>query len=191
MHVRVALVACTIGLLLSGSSCSNGEPYGTLPPTTPTASPPATTKPTPTPSPTPPAPTPPALATQDSAPGAEAFARFYLVAQDYANRTGRTALLRSLGTCKGCDAVAAGIEGFYAAGGQVEGGEVSVLSSTVIKHVRSISALVAVTYTQAEGRQIRKNGNITVVPATGHNGVLLTLRRDRSEWQVANVQTTK
>src|SRR5215475_4240161 len=184
MHTRVALAACTIGLLLSGSSCSSGEPYGALPPTTPATSPPP---PPPPPPPTLPEPTPPALATQDSAPGAEAFARFWLIALDYAYQTGNTKPFRSLGSCKTCVAVADGIDWLYSEGGHYEAGRLSAVESTTNRHVPNRAALVSLYYSREARRVVRGNGGIQIVQGAKRLGFLLTLARD-SRWTVTQAQ---
>jgi hypothetical protein len=187
MHVRVALVACTIGLLLSGSSCSSGEPYGTLPPTTPTTPPPTTTEPTRTTTPTPPEPTPPALATQDSAPGAEAFARYWLTALDYAYQTGNTKPFRSLGDCRGCKALADGIDRTYSSGGRIEGGRIAVQRSEVTKYVGDMAALIELIYSSGP-RRITDHGDIQTSPPEKNVRLLITLRRDDRTWVVTGAQ---
>jgi hypothetical protein len=174
VHITVAVAA----VALTAVACSGSDPEPSPVPTgTPASvtSVPSTPATSPAPTPTPAAPTLPAAARADTPAGAEAFARFYIVTQDYANRTGDTKLLRSLGQCPGCIAVADSIEHFYQSGGRVEGGTLTVIAATVTRHVAGEAALVAVTYKQATGRQVNKDGSSQVVPAAT-NKVLQTLR---------------
>jgi hypothetical protein len=174
MRATLAVVASVAALLLSASSCSGDDPYGTLPPTTPATSPPLTT-PTPTASPTPPEPTLPALATQDSPTGAESFARFYMLMLDYANHTGDTRKLRTLGDCAACRSQADGVERFFRGGGRIEGGEIAVESSKQIAYIKSTVAVVNVVYSQKEGRTIKSTGEAEGVAAQSHATYAFTL----------------
>jgi len=190
MRIRVALVACAAALLLSASSCSGDDPYGTLPPTSPATSPPPTTS-TPTTSPTPPAPTLPALATQDSAPGAESFARFWLTALDYAYQTGNTKPFRALGACRGCIALADGIDKTYSSGGRIEGGKISFGNSEVANFVRASAALVDLTYSSDPRRVIDSMGGVKTSPPEKNVRLLLTLKRNHKTWAVTKAQPVK
>jgi len=190
MRIRVALVACAAALLLSASSCSGDDPYGTLPPTSPATSPPPTTS-TPTTSPTPPAPTLPALATQDSAAGAESFARFWLTALDYAYQTGNTKPFRALGACRGCIALADGIDQVYKEGGRFEGGRLKIRSSSIDKYVTAAAALVALRYSRTPRKTIRGDGRVFASPGGNNFGFLVSLRRSTDGWAVAAFPTLK
>lgn len=188
MDVRFAVAVAAV--IAFGAACTGDEPS---PSPLPTSSSPATsstpsTAPTPGSTPTPSPPAPPALARQDSPAGAEAFAVYYLLSQDYANRTGDTRLLRTLGRCKGCEKVAAGIERFYDEGGRVEGGALRVTDSDVVSHLPRKAALIAIMYDQAAGRLISRNGQKESAPAKVGNRVIATLARQSTSWMVANIQ---
>jgi Family of unknown function (DUF6318) len=187
VHIRVVLAAMAL-LAVMGSGCSGTPepPYGTLGPTPSAGSGSATTSTSPRPTLSPPA--MPAVAREDSARGAEAFARFYLVAQDHANRTGDTRLLRSLGHCAGCAATASGIERFYRAGGRVEGGEIRTKSSLVVSYVPRKAALVEVEYSQASGRLIEGSGQIRSTPAAPKLRVLATVARQGERWTLTKIK---
>jgi len=187
--VRVALVVSV--LLALGAACEGGDPSPTTLPPSPSSTvtaEPTAASPAPTPTPTPPAPTLPAAARADTPAGAEAFARFYLAAQDYANRSGHTRLLRSLGSCKGCEAVAAGIEKFYREGGRVEGGEIEVTRSAIVRYVPSKAVLISVEYDQAAGSLIDADGRTQITPAKPRNRLLMTLARRSDSWILMNIQ---
>ena len=111
MHVRAALAVSVV--IAVGAACAGDEPPPSPLPTTapPTAAPPTTTASATTPGATPTPPALPAAARQDSPAGAEAFARHWLAALDYAYTTrrhaspsGRSAPARS------CRAQAGGID---------------------------------------------------------------------------------
>jgi hypothetical protein len=188
MNVRVALAVATAALLLSAASCTgDNDTGGTLPPTTPATSPtPSTPGPSTSSSTTPPP--EPTQATQDSPAGAESFARFYLVTLDYANRSGDTRRLRTLGGCAACRAQADGIDRFYLEGGRIEGGDITVESSTSIKYVKTTAAIVNVVYSQREGRALKTTGEIENVPAQPHVIYAFTLKWTGRQWQVSKLQ---
>jgi hypothetical protein len=191
MHVRVALVACLGALLLSASSCSGDvEPNGTLPPT----SPPTSTGPStsgPSTSTVPPAPTLPAKATEDSSAGAEAFARFWLTALDYAYQSGDTRAMRSVGECRGCLALADSVDMVYENGGHIEGGRIRVRTSRTVQLVRGRAALVRVNYSQADGVTFFPDGRREEVRGSPNLAFLFTLRRSAPRWEITAIQPVK
>jgi hypothetical protein len=177
-----------------GASCDGGDPSPTtLPPSPPsTVATPTPTAPTPTatPSPAPTAPTLPAAARQDSPAGAEAFARHYVEVLDYASRSGQIQPLEDLGACGTCKARSRGIKEFFDAGGRVEGGELTIVRSEVIRFVKS-AALVNVTYNQAAGRTVAGNGEETTLPASTAEIFTFTLARARESWTVQKLQVVQ
>jgi hypothetical protein len=188
--VRVGVVAVAVVLAVAG--CSGGDapssalPSGSAPPqsSSPPSNPPSTAAATPPPT----APPLPATATQDTPAGAQSFARYYIAAQDYANRSGDTRLLQSLGRCAGCTATAEGIERFYKGGGSVEGGELRVTHVEVTRHVIGHAALVSLAYSQAAGVLINGDGTRQRSPARAENRVAMTLGRHNSSWILTNIQ---
>jgi len=188
--VRVGVVAVAVVFAVAG--CSAGEapsaalPSGSAPPqsSSPPSNPPSTAATAPPPT----APPLPAAATQDTPAGAQSFARYYIAAQDYANRTGDTDLLRSLGSCKGCTATIDGIERFYEEGGSVVGGQLRVTHANVTRHIPGHAALVALAYSQAAGMLINGDGTRQQSPARAENRVVMTLGRRDSGWILTNIQ---
>ena len=77
----------------------------------------------------------PEAANAPTAAGAEAFAKFYWETVNYAQATGDTAPVRavSASTCQPCASSATAIEGIYADGGVVRGGEYTVTSSRAFR----------------------------------------------------------
>jgi Family of unknown function (DUF6318) len=193
--VRIALAVVVAAVAVA--ACGGGDPAPTEVPSVGLSSPPVSSSPPSIPpttaatTPSPPSPTPPALpaqARQDSPTGAESFARYYIAAQDYANRTGDTKLLRSLGNCTGCTSVAEGIERFYRNGGSVEGGQLRVTEADVTRHVAGQAALVTLTYSQAAGVLVNGDGTRQPSPAKVVNQVVMTLARRAGSWTLTNIQ---
>lgn len=122
---RTLSVIAALGIVMPLAAC-NGDPESTTPPSTSgsrSASPtPSATTPSTTPKPTPP-PIPPAAINGLTVTSAEAFARFYLAAIDYAEETGDATLMRRYAdrACTACSAIAKGHETTYKAGGAVTG----------------------------------------------------------------------
>jgi hypothetical protein len=117
---RIGRLVAVIGAcLLLVTACDGSE--ASPPPSASTSTPtgPTTQAPSPPPTPSPPA-VPQASFTVSSA---EAFARFYLQAKEYAALTGDTALLRQWAnkTCSTCQGLAEGYEQQYKAGGSISG----------------------------------------------------------------------
>jgi Family of unknown function (DUF6318) len=192
VSIRIALAACAV--LAVATSCTGDASPSPLPsPSSPAAS--ASPSPTPTPtataSPKPPSPTLPALARQDSTAGAEAFARFWLTALDYAYKTGDTDSLRSVGSCAGCIGQANGIDKIYDSGGRIEGGMVRVIETSTVRRVRGSAALVRVVYRQDRGRIIGADGNVTSQAARPKLSLLFTLARQGGSWTTTAIQPLK
>jgi hypothetical protein len=192
MRIRAALVCAVIATC---SACTSDEPAPSPLPitTTPTATPPtsapAATTPRSTAAPSPPV--QPALARQDSPAGAEAFARYWLTALDYASTTGDTKPLRRLGSCAACTALARGINSLYTSGGRAEGGKITVVGSSTASHMPRSAALVRVDYDQGAGREIRPGKPIVSSPGANNLAFAFTLSRTAAGWQVIKVQPIK
>jgi Family of unknown function (DUF6318) len=191
MRIRVALRAVVVPALLAGltglaglvGGCTGDDDgYGTLP--SPTASTPTTAAASPSASPTLPPPMMPALARQDSPTGAEAFARHWLTALDYAYQTGNTKPVRGLGDCGGCVSLANGIDRIYNEGGHVEGGKFTILSSAASRHVAGKAAAVQLVYSRTRRRVVEGNGDISEDPAATRLGFLVILDRSAGNWSV-------
>jgi hypothetical protein len=131
----------------------------------------------------------PAIARQDSAAGAEAFARYWLTTLDYATTSGDTTLLRQLANCAGCNALADGIDRLRAEGGRTLRGKATVSKSSTVRHVPGKAALVDLTYSR-EARVVERSGRRQEIGPEKDVRLLITLRRDRS-WLITNAQPTR
>jgi hypothetical protein len=178
--VPLTVVACVA--LAGGCACSRDpDPHPTtVPPTT------ATQSPT-----TPPPPTLPALARADTPAGAESFARFWLIALDYAYQTGNTAQFRSLGRCKGCVSLADAIDQVYREGGRFEGGRLSVRASRTSAYSPKRSADVELGYSRTSRRTIRGDGHVFNSTGSDDLGFLVSLKWIASHWTVVAFPTIK
>jgi len=191
--VRVGVVAVAVVFAVAG--CSAGEapsaalPSGSAPPqsSSPPSNPPSTAATAPPPT----APPLPAAATQDTPAGAQSFARYWLSVLDYATTTGDTRRLLALGACVSCIAVAKSIDALYASGGRAEGGRITVVDSSVVRHVPGRAALVRVDYDQMRGREIRGSGVPKSIPAQKGLGFAFALSRRGGSWTVAKLQTVE
>jgi hypothetical protein len=146
----VVAAAC---LLLTAAAC-NGDPDTQTSPT-PTSTLPSTTTPSPTkPTSTPPT-IPPAATSGLTVTSAEAFARFYIAALDYAIATGDAGPMRQWAykTCRTCRDYAKTYEQTYKSGGTVTG-----QLGTMITRVASVRLIkndtAAVLLHAREGRTI-------------------------------------
>ena len=122
-HIPAALVAALV--LLAGCS-GDDEPRPRIAPTD-SSSVASTTAPPPTPT-GPVEPTLPAEAAGEDAAAAEAFVRHYWAMADYAQATGDVVAFRRLGapSCGACTAAADFVQGVYAKGGEISGGETQI-----------------------------------------------------------------
>jgi hypothetical protein len=84
--------------------------------------------------------------------------------------------------------VIAGIEKFYKAGGRVEGGEIQITQSKIVRRVPTEAALVSLTYDQSAGRLVDGNGQEQITAAKKGNRVLITLARKGTGWTLTNIQ---
>lgn len=194
MGVKLALAAAVVTLAVA--ACSGDDPSPTTVPTQPppsstqpSTSAPPTTTPAPTPSATPPP--LPATARQDTPTGAESFARYYISTLDYAYQSGDTRTLRKLADCKGCNAVADGIEKWISSGGIYEGGRLAVISSRVVKHVPGRAGLVSITYSRSDRVLVSATGQREEVDGSPSLDVLATELKTSSGWLITNIQTVK
>ncbi len=184
-RLLASLAAITLALPLA--ACDNDDP-GTAPPPTPvqpTATPtPSTPTPSVSPKPTPPA-IPPAATTGLTVTSAEAFARFYLAAIDYAEGTGDAGLIRRYAdrACTACSAIATGHEQTYKSGGAVTG-------DFYTQNIRASSARLAgsdtaaLTVTGSEGSsQWRKSATAEPIKYPPHRVVWdLVLAASGGHW---------
>ena len=192
MGVRVGVVAVAVVFAVAG--CSAGEapsaalPSGSAPPqsSSPPSNPPSTAATAPPPT----APPLPAAATQDTPAGAQSFARYYIEVLDYASHTGDVQSLRRLGNCETCLAQADGIEKFFKSGGHVEGGEIRITNTESVRFLRS-AALVNITYDQATGKSIARNGKTENSRALRSEIFALTLEWSRDSWNVQKMQAVE
>lgn len=149
---------------------------------------PSTAPGSPTASPTPVAPVLPAAARVDSPAGAEAFARFWITALDYASRSGDTTLIRRLADCAGCNALADGIDKLQTEGGRTNGGAVRIVGSSIVRHVPNEAGLVDLTYDRQARTVVQSTGKEQSVPAEKNVRLLITLKRVGDSWQITNAQ---
>jgi hypothetical protein len=108
---------------------------------------------------------------------------------DYATVTGDADRLLALGHCGSCEALAKSIDSLYSSGGRADGGHLTVVDSSVARHVPRSAALVRVDYDQAAGREIPASGAPVTVPAKRGLAFALALGRQGSGWIVVKVQT--
>jgi len=190
--VRVGVVAVAVVFAVAG--CSAGDapsaalPSGSAPPqsSSPPSNPPSTAATAPPPT----APPLPAAATQDTPAGAQSFARYYVEVLDYASHTGDVQSLRRLGNCETCLAQADGIEMFFKSGGHVEGGEIRITKTESVRFLRSV-ALVNITYDQATGKSIARNGKTENSRALRSEIFALTLGWSKDSWNVQKMQAVE
>ena len=185
-----------VAVVLAVAGCSGGDapppsalPSDSAPPqsSSPPSNPPSTAATTPTPT----APPLPATATQDTPAGAASFARYWLSVLDYATTSGDTDSLLALGRCTSCIALAKSVEVLYASGGRAEGGRITVVDSSVARHVPGKAALVRVHYDQARSREIPPKGPPKTTPAQKGLGFAFALARREGGWTVAKLQTVE
>jgi hypothetical protein len=180
VRIKVALLV-VLGCAVIGASCSH-DPDPTPVPTgspvvnTPTVAPP---------------PEMPTLAREDSPAGAEAFARYWLVALDYAYWSGETRVFRSLGACAGCRAIADAVDRVTAGGGHIEGGRIRFLDGRMKNFTPGKTSAIEAYYAQNEGQTIYGDGHVSVVPSASRLGFLFSLNRTVGRWQVASIQTIR
>lgn len=155
----------------------------------PSTSAPPTTTPAGTPSPTPPP--QPAASRDDTPAGAEAFARYWLTALDYAYKSGDTKPFRALGACPSCESLASGIEKYYSTGGRFEGGTFAADDVKTTRHVGGSAALVDLVYSRSAGQAIPSAGPARVVAAESGTEFLITLERASQRWRVSSVKTVE
>jgi hypothetical protein len=186
--VVVAVVVAVVGCS-SGDSSPTELPAGSSAPqsSSPPSNPPSTAVTTPPPAA---APTLPATARADTPTAAESFARYYIEVLDYASHTGDVGLLRQLGACGTCRAQADGIEMFFKTGGHVEGGEIRINGTEVVRFVRS-AALINVTYDQSAGKSIGRDGAIETSSAQRAETFALTLQYSKGSWTVQKMQVVE
>ena len=178
MGVRVGVVAVAVVFAVAG--CSAGDaPSAALPSG---SAPPQSSPPTEPPL--------PATATQDTPAGAQSFARYYIEVLDYASHAGDVQSLRRLGNCETCLAQADGIEMFFKSGGHVEGGEIRITNTESVRFLRSV-ALVNITYDQATGRSIARNGKTEKLRALRSEIFALTLGWSKDSWKVQKMQVVE
>lgn len=176
------LAAVATGLaLVTGCACSR-EP-GPIDP------PPTGSSPTLTTTPTPPPPTLPAAARADSRAGAEAFARYWLVALDYAYQTGNTTPFLALGECKGCRSLSDAIGQVYNEGGRFEGGRLTVGSAVISTFRAGHSSAVVLRYARTPRKTIRGDGQTFDSPGAANLGFLMSLERAGNDWTVVAFPT--
>ena len=182
---------------MSVAGCSGDDPppspvpAAPSPSASPSPSPVGSVSPTGSTTPTATAPTLPAAARADTPAGAEAFARFWLTALDYAYKTGDTEPLRSAGTCRGCVAQANAIARQYESGGRIQGGTVHISDSSAINHAAGSAALVRVDYRQDAGLLVSSDGTSKAQPAVPRASLLFTLGRRGGLWTVTAIQPLK
>jgi len=133
---------------------------------------------------------PPAAQT-DSPTGAEAFARYWLTALDYAYQTGNTESFRQLGACGTCRALSDGIDHLYQEGGHFEGGGFKPVKLSVSDYRPSKSAKVAVFYSRELRRAVHGSGDVEEAPAAARLGFLLNLTRSHTGWVVVTAQAAE
>jgi len=163
-------------------------PAGRAPP--PSAPPPPPPPPRAPTTPPPTAPPLPATATQDTPAGAQSFARYYIEVLDYASHTGDVQSLRRLGNCETCLAQADGIEKSFKSGGHVEGGEIRIINTESVRLLRG-AALVNITYDQATGKSIARNGKTENSRALRSEIFALTLGWSKDSWNVQKMQAVE
>jgi hypothetical protein len=180
VRINVALAAAVISLALTGCACSADDPPDP-PPTSTSAAP----------TPTAPAPTLPTTARADSPAGAEAFARYWLTALDYAYQTGNSQPLRNAGTCQGCTALADSIDRVYSRGGYIEGGRITILETKARRYTPGRPVEVEAYYAQANGTTVYGDGRSTPTPGSARLGFLFALGRTNDRWSVDSIKTIR
>jgi hypothetical protein len=138
--------------------------------------------------PTPAAPTLPTSARPDTPTAAQSFARYWLAVLDYATITGDTGRLLALGRCASCEALARSIDSLYSSGGRAEGGHITIVESSVVRHVVGSAALVRVSYDQAAGREVPGHGTAKTSPARRNLALAFTLGRRGDGWSAVKIQ---
>ena len=178
----VVAALCVVSVLALGA-CSGGDPQPKIADPTPTLP----TSPSTTAVSGPAAPTMPAAARGADAAAAEAFVRFYWEMVNYAQVTGDTSTLRSLGQgCVTCEQGIDSIESIYRKGGRIRGGSGTAthLQTSFLADPKGPRAVVEFTLT---------NTNQTVdYPGTsdderyvgGHLAYQLLLQATSAGWRV-------
>ena len=183
LPLLAALAALTL------SAC-HSDPDSTPPPSTPPTTPPTT--PTSSTPPKPPPPNiPPAATAGLTVTSAEAFARFYLAASDYAEATGNTTLMRKWAykSCKTCRAYAQTSEQTYRDGGSFAGQLGTrinrVAEARLVRHDTAV-----IVFEATVGRtQWRPNASATPTPFPGGSVIWdITLAADAGHWTMFEME---
>lgn len=183
MRIKVALATVTAGLAVAGAACTHDpDPSPTL------TGQPTSTAPTATPRTTPPPPPLPSTAQADSPAGAESFARYYMALLDYAYQTGNTSPVRGVARCKGCDAVADGIDSWYRQGGHYEGGHFTVKQTSTIRYASGRESTVSLTYLRSTRELVSATGTHETVQGEDDLKLALSIRRVANRWTITNIQ---
>lgn len=184
---QLSAVVAASCLLLTATACDNDPDAqsSTTPSSTPSSTP-TPTKPTATP------PTmPPAAQSGLTVTSAEAFARFYVAAMDYAAATGNTALLHKWAekNCQNCRAIAEGYETTYRSGGSFTGQlGTRIVDTEEARLARKNTAIVA--FKALSGRVIwRKSATATPTVLPGDPTILdFTLVAAKNHWTVFELE---
>lgn len=181
---RSILAACAAALLLC-TGCGDDEPAaGPAPTTSATA-----TESSATPDPGPVEPTLPVAAQRDGKAGAEAFVEHYWATVNYAQETGDTRHLRSLGgpSCSLCTGGADWIDKVTESGGHVDGGRNTVRSTTGAKPPAAGGLWVVDAELSTDSARVRSNdpGLRKRYPAARET-FRFSLRFDEDQWLITD-----
>lgn len=172
--------------LLAG--CAGDDPQPRFPEET-------ASSPTEASSPEPTEPTPPPAMEGDDEAAAEAFVEYYFAMVDYVRSTGSTERLRrlALNSCAACEGVAKTIDQTRANGGEIKGGDFSVLSAqlaplgSVGAETRPFQGVVKLAFTEqiitGSGND-RVNGNYP----SGQHRLEVVAIHDQGTWSMASWQ---
>jgi hypothetical protein len=186
LHPALSALAAA-GLLLSLAACDDGDPQASSTPSS------ASTTPTPSATPTEPAPPviPPAALNGLTVTSAEAFARFYLAATDYAAATGDVSLMRThaYSSCATCSAIAKTYEDTYKSGGSVTGDvRVTVLAIQDVRLIRTDTAAVLIRAREGKQTWIKRAGAApSVLPGSTYTWDI-TLAATDNRWTMFEME---
>lgn len=183
LHPRLAAGSMAGVMLLALTACGGSPHPQPLPKpissTSPTPSASASASPTP--------PVMPEAAGAKTKAGAEAFARGFIEALNYAGTSGDTKPLRGLyiSLCTRCEAIADGVDQTYAAGGYFRGGEWSPTRFKFYAIENNVAVLDAIVTYQPQ-TWVKKSGATPITYRGSENNLkALNLRWQAGEWHVS------
>jgi hypothetical protein len=178
-------------LILVAACAGDGDETGTLPDVTPVSEvAPATTTPTPTPTVEPPV--EPSNAHEYTAEGVEAFTRYAIDVINYAYQTNDVSYLEQIMTpdCQTCANTVARLTAISAAGGRVEGGQVTPSAISIVGPAEGVQTSAGVDLTVTASRTIDGEGQVRNSEDDRDRYYIFNLGREGEAWKLEEILRT-